>query len=107
MLLLYQGRLFELPPSTLDRAADPADPVDRGPADLARTVKVALEDRPPALHLLSDTLGDPGATLKAIRAADTSGTSIHVTQFYSRDHRDQLKALARDYHGNYSYIAQR
>ena len=107
VLLLYQGRLFELPPSTLDRSADPADPVDRGPADLATTVKVALEGRPPALHLLSDTLGDPGATLKAIRAADTSGTSIHVTQFYSRDHRDQLKALARDYHGNYSYIAQR
>jgi hypothetical protein len=107
VLLLYQGRLFELPPSTLDRAADPADPVDRGPADLATTVKVALENRPPALHLLSDTLGDPGATLKVIRAADTSGTSIHVTQFYSRDHRDQLKALARDFHGNYSYIAQR
>jgi hypothetical protein len=107
VLLLYQGRLFELPPSTLDRAADPADPVDRGPADLATTVKLALENRPPALHLLSDTLGDPGATLKVIRAADTSGTSIHVTQFYSRDHRDQLKALARDYHGNYSYIAQR
>ena len=107
VLLLYQGRLFELPPSTLDRAADPADPVDRGPADLATTVKVALENRPPALHLLSDTLGDPSATLKVIRAADTSGTSIHVTQFYSRDHRDQLKALARDYHGNYSYIAQR
>ena len=107
VLLLYQGRLFELPPSTLDRAAAPADPVDRGPADLATTVNVALENRPPALHLLSDTLGDPGATLKVIRAADTSGTSIHVTQFYSRDHRDQLKALARDYHGNYSYIAQR
>jgi hypothetical protein len=36
-----------------------------------------------------------------------AGTSVNVTQFYARDNRDQLKSLAREYHGTYGYVAPR
>ena len=105
ILLLYQGRLIELPVAALE--SRDVEPLDRGAADLAAALKAALVDRPPVLYVFSDTLGDVNAAMAIIRQADTRGTSIHVTQFYSREHRDQLKALARDFHGNYSFIPPR
>jgi hypothetical protein len=105
ILLLYQGRLIELPIAALE--SRDVEPVDRGTADLAAALKAALADRPPVLYVFSDTLGDANAATAIIRQADTRATSIHVTQFYSREHREQLKALARDFHGNYSFIPPR
>ncbi|MGB7158317.1 MAG: hypothetical protein WBD40_09650, partial [Tepidisphaeraceae bacterium] len=103
VLLLYQGRLMELQPAALG-AADGAEAIDHGSADLPKALTMALADRPRALHLLSDTLGDLPATLRLIRESDTTGTSIHVTQFFSRNHREELKALAREHHGTYTFI---
>jgi hypothetical protein len=106
ILLVYQGRLIELPPAAL-QAPGSADPIDRGEGDVAAAVKLALKDRPGAINLLSDTLGGVEAVQAVLRKADMAGTSVNVTQFYARDNRDQLKSLAREYHGTYGYVAPR
>jgi hypothetical protein len=106
ILLVYQGRLIELPPAAL-QSPSRAEPIDRGEGDIAAAVKLALEDRPSNLNLLSDTLGGVDTVADVLRKADMTGTAVNVTQFFSRSQRDQLKSLAREYHGTYGYVAPR
>jgi hypothetical protein len=106
ILLLYQGRLIELPPAALTTPGT-AEPIDRGEADLAAAVKAALKDRPVVLNLLSDTLGGGDVVSAVLRQADMSGTSVNVTQFFARNGREQLKSLAREFHGTYGYVPPR
>jgi len=70
-------------------------------------VKAALKDRPVVLNLLSDTLGGGDAVSTVLRQADMSGTSVNVTQFFARNSREQLKSLAREFHGTYGYVPPR
>jgi hypothetical protein len=104
VFLLYQDRLMELQPATLN-SPEGAETIDHGPADLPKALSVALADHPRAFHLLSDSVGDLSEPIRIINHADTSGTVINVTQFFSRNNREELKSLARDHHGTYTFVA--
>jgi hypothetical protein len=104
VLLLYQGRLMELQPAALN-SPEGAETIDHGPADLSKALTVAMADHPRALHLLSETLGDLPEAVRIIDGAGGSATRIDITQFFSRKNREELKAVARDHRGTYTFVS--
>jgi hypothetical protein len=63
VLLLYQDRLMELQPATLN-SPEGAETIDHGPSTCPRRFAVALADHPRAFHLLSESVGDVSASLR-------------------------------------------
>lgn len=84
------------------------DAGDGDSASVSRAIAMALELHPRRLHLFTDNADDPAGTLRnALAIAASRGTSLSVTHFYTREFREDLKSLARDNGGMYSFVGPR
>lgn len=81
------------------------DPKQGEDASATSALGMALKLNPRRVHLFTDNLSDPAGELRnVLKTAASRGTPLSVTHFYTREFSEDLKSLARDHGGMYSFV---
>ena len=91
--------------SVVPAELDAEHPADQPP--VTRALAAALRLNPRTLHVFTDHPGDGAGRLREFLKSGAAGaTPVNVTHFYTREYREDLKALARDHGGIYAFVGQ-